>query len=241
MENMTDASSRKTMQHDPTPPPTRKKRLGPPSARRAALGAFVVLLVVALAMTATAKPGQGQGNSDDDIITVSLDLTATANQGQGQGNGGAGGPGNSGGQGDSGNNSGDDAVVTVVFDEDGLGYNVTSTKDLSNIVVDFCVGDNWTYDDLTGLDFAGSENRTVAGLWVKSGNNGDDNDTSAPAGAGVYVANADADCAPDDPTCEGLDDCEDAEVPFFTSPATLLLGASGAIAGVLAIFARKRP
>ena len=67
-----------------------------------------------------------------------------------------------------------EAVVSVVSSEDKKSVTVTSTKDLSNVVLKFCNGAEYKFDDLnignTGV-FAGigeNEGRKIVTVWVKS-------------------------------------------------------------------------
>lgn len=83
--------------------------------------------------------------------------------------------------------AGDDADITVVFTADGLGFTATSTKDLSNIIVELCDGSIHKHDGLNGTSFVHTEASAIAGVWVKSGNNGIGGD--APPGAGERFDN----------------------------------------------------
>ena len=86
--------------------------------------------------------------------------------------------------------AGDDAVITVVFDADDMGFNATSTKDISNVIVEDCEGETHKHDDLDGLFFEHREDFVIAAVYVKSGSNGiAGND---PPGAGERFVNAGA-------------------------------------------------
>lgn len=99
---------------------------------------------------------------------------------------------------------GDDAVITVVWDLDGMGFNVTSTKDISNIIVQPCPpGDPYKIEDifeeenLTQFDHR-NESFDILAIWVKSGNNHDPENPAPPPfnnrGAGEKFENPFADC-----------------------------------------------
>lgn len=98
-------------------------------------------------------------------------------------------------------NAGDDAVVRADFGEDCTSVTVTSTKDLSNVVLDFEDGEK-KYDGLSGHEDSFSSDRVIVGVWVKSGNNGAD----TPPGYGEYLP---SDCEPADETPPGDDDAGD--------------------------------
>jgi hypothetical protein len=88
---------------------------------------------------------------------------------------------------------GGDAEITVDFADDDMGFNVTSSKDISNIWVVLCDGSEHKHDDLDGLYFNHTEDQEVTGVYVKSGNNGiEGND---PPGAGEFFANEGVDCS----------------------------------------------
>ena len=87
---------------------------------------------------------------------------------------------------------GGDAVITVDFADDDMGFNVTSSKDISNIWVVLCDDSQHKHDDLDGLFFNHTEDQEIVGVYVKSGDNGiEGND---PPGAGEYFANEGVDC-----------------------------------------------
>ena len=89
---------------------------------------------------------------------------------------------------------GGDAVITVVFADDDMGFNVTSTKDLSNVIVVLCDGSQHKHEFvLESGYFNHTEDQEVTGVYVKSGNNGiEGND---PPGAGEFFANEGVDCS----------------------------------------------
>ena len=91
----------------------------------------------------------------------------------------------------------DDAVITVTFTADDMGFTATSTKDLSNIIVELCGGTVHKHDGLTGPSYTHTEATAIVGVWVKSGNNGIGG--SAPPGAGERFDNAGVDCTPEEP------------------------------------------
>lgn len=98
---------------------------------------------------------------------------------------------------------GGDAEITVEWHEDGMGFNVTSSKDISNIIVTDCL------DLATHKHEYGDNNTTInhtevfeiKAIWVKSGNNHNESGPQPPApfdnpGAGEYFENPNV-------TCEG--------------------------------------
>ena len=90
-------------------------------------------------------------------------------------------------------NPGADAVISVRFADDDMGFNVTSSKDISNVIVVLCDGSQHKHDDLTGHFFNHTEDQEVTGVYVKSGNNGiEGND---PPGAGQFFPNEGVDCS----------------------------------------------
>ncbi len=108
-----------------------------------------------------------------------------------------------------------DADVEVEWHEDGMGFNVTSSKDISNVIVELCPRgderiahkheDRFEEEDIK--EWTHRENETIVAIWVKSGNNHDPNDPKPPApfdnpGAGEYFENTEADCeTPPEPEC----------------------------------------
>jgi hypothetical protein len=62
-----------------------------------------------------------------------------------------------------------EAEIDFTFSEDGFSFNVTSDKDISNVVVEDCEGDTHTHDNLSGLSFNHTETFVVAAVIVKSG------------------------------------------------------------------------
>lgn len=99
---------------------------------------------------------------------------------------------------------GDDAEITVDFSEDGLTINVTSTKDISNIIIEDCLGVTHKHDDLDGLFFNHTETFVIAGVWVKSGDNSDPN---GPPGAGERFDNPNA-----EELCEAAPECPEMDL-----------------------------
>jgi len=79
--------------------------------------------------------------------------------------------------GDDGGKEGGDAVVTAVFSKDNKSVTCTSTKDISNAVLDFTGGSEQEIDGLRGGRegiFSGTGEhlgKTIRGVWVKSGPN----------------------------------------------------------------------
>lgn len=88
--------------------------------------------------------------------------------------------------------AGDDAEITVVFDADDMGFNATSSKDISNVWVVLCDGSEHQHDGLQGHVFVHREDQVIAGVYVKSGNNGIAG--NEPPGAGEFFANEGVDC-----------------------------------------------
>ena len=137
------------------------------------------------------------------LSTAALAILLVASGGQGiaQGNGNGKGNGNS--------NSGSACmpVVGATFSANSLSVTTTSTKDLSNVVLNFCDGVHQKYDGLSGYSstFSGSGANTgkiIQGVWIKSGCN---NSGDGP-GYGAYVANPNANvCNPTPPTCYGYE------------------------------------
>lgn len=92
------------------------------------------------------------------------------------------------------NASSQTAEINVVFD--GASVAVESTKDISNIVLEFCDGTTQRFEGLSGLTgtFSGTgenEGKILEGIWVKSG----DNKSGDGPGYGEYFASG-ADCSP---------------------------------------------
>ncbi len=120
--------------------------------------------------------------------------------------------------------SGSSAVITVTFTGDDMGFTATSTKDLSNIIVELCDGSIHKHDGLTGPTYVHTETGLIAGVWVKSGNNGIGG--SAPPGAGERFDNLGVDCDVPTPTCGENTTCppptctQDCETGTTTSSST---------------------
>ncbi len=68
---------------------------------------------------------------------------------------------------------GDTAQITAVFSEDYVSVDVESTKDLSNVVLQFADGTYQKFDGLTDLTgtFEGDDGQNIVRVWVKSGTN----------------------------------------------------------------------
>lgn len=62
-----------------------------------------------------------------------------------------------------------EADIDVDFSEDGLSFNVTSSKDISHVTVEDCEGATHKHDDLDGHFFNHTETFIVAAVIVKSG------------------------------------------------------------------------
>ncbi len=78
---------------------------------------------------------------------------------------------------------GSSAVVGALFGCDGLSVTVTSTKDLSNVVLVQADGTHVKHDGLSGSAGTFSANQAITGVYIKSGNNG----SGAGPGYGEYV------------------------------------------------------
>lgn len=102
------------------------------------------------------------------------------------------------------NAQGEDADITVVFSDDGMTINVTSTKDISNVIIEDCLGVTHKHDNLDGLFFNHTETFVIAGVWVKSGDNSDPN---GPPGAGERFDNPNA-----DELCDGAPECPEMDL-----------------------------
>jgi hypothetical protein len=99
-------------------------------------------------------------------------------------------------------NQGSSAVVGAVFDCTSV--TVSSTKDLSNVVLQFADGTVQKFDGLSGHEgtFAGTgdnDGAVLTGVWIKSGNNA----SGDGPGYGEFIAST-ADCVEDD-TDTGVD------------------------------------
>lgn len=148
------------------------------------------------------------------------------------------------------------AVITVDFHEDDMGFNVTSTKDISNVIVELCDGTLHKHDDLEGLTFNHTEDQKVVSVYVKSGNNGiEGND---PPGAGERFFNDGVDCdeetqtetETETQTTTGSEsetetgsesETETEEIPFFggAGPSMVALGALAAMGGAFLMMRRR--
>lgn len=83
----------------------------------------------------------------------------------------------------SAHSQGSSAVVGALFGCDGLSVTVTSTKDLSNVVLVLTDGTHVKHDGLSGLAGTFSANQAITGVYIKSGNNG----SGAGPGYGEHV------------------------------------------------------
>lgn len=141
------------------------------------------------------------------------------------------------------------AVITVEFHDDDMGFNVTSTKDISNVIVELCDGTLHKHDDLDGLYFNHTEDQEIVSVYVKSGNNGiEGND---PPGAGERFLNEGVDCdettstttttsGSETTTTTSETETETEEIPFFgNSPAMVGVGALGALGGAFLMLRRR--
>jgi len=122
------------------------------------------------------NPGQGQGGP-----TGSEDPSAPVDD-ETRGGGAAGS--------NDGGNQGGAAQVSAVFTHQNRRVTCTSTKELSNVVLNFVDGSHQKFDDLSGYtrSFRGTglnRNKPIAGVWIKSGNNA----SGDGPGYGQYVDN----------------------------------------------------
>jgi hypothetical protein len=102
---------------------------------------------------------------------------------------------------------GADAVITVEFSADDMGFNVTSTKGISNVWVLFCERDPHKHEfSAEILFFNHTETDVVTGVYVKSGNNGVD--VPGLGGAGEFFANEGVDCSSETTTSTSDTDTE---------------------------------
>lgn len=117
-----------------------------------------------------------------------------------------------GGGGDSGQ-----AQIEVEWHTDDMGFNVTSSKEISNVIVEVCPRDDqrqahkhedvFQQEDIK--EWEHREDETIVAIWVKSGNNHDPTGPHPPEpfdnpGAGEYFENEDAVCEPR--PCQGPED-----------------------------------
>lgn len=111
-----------------------------------------------------------------------------------------------------------EATITVVFTPDGMGFEATSSKDLSNVIVEYCDLQNHKHEFTSGqgLIFNHTDTQVILGVWVKSGDNGVPG--GLPAGAGERFTNVGADCFVVTTTAASPPVTTDATVP--TSSAT---------------------
>ena len=113
------------------------------------------------------------------------------------------------------------AEITVVFTADDMGFNVTSDKDLSNIIVLLCDETDHKHDGLTGYYFNHTESQQILGIWVKSGSYQDPN---GPPGAGEWFENVGVECG---------------RIPYFPTPLALGVAAVGAVTAAAFILRRR--
>lgn len=89
------------------------------------------------------------------------------------------------------------ADIRVEFGGNGTDFRVTSDKDLSNIIIDYCEpqGDEKIEFEDGIKTYAHTGDGTVDGIWVKSGSHLDPN---GPPGAGERFDNPNASCSEED-------------------------------------------
>lgn len=97
------------------------------------------------------------------------------------------------------------AEIEVEWHEDGMGFDVTSDKEISNVIVEDCFGVTHKHDNINEKTFDHRENFTIAGIWVKSGAN--HAGEGAPPGAGERFDNPEADCPPVATPTDGPEPC----------------------------------
>jgi len=130
------------------------------------------------------------------------------------------------------------AGITVVFTPDDMGFEATSTKDLSNIIVEYCDLENHKHEFSGSITvYNHTETQVILGVWVKSGNNGIPG--GIPSGAGERFDNAGVDCDIQTTTPSTTPPTTTTEIPFFPSTLALGLGAIGALGGALLVFRRR--
>lgn len=90
--------------------------------------------------------------------------------------------------------------VTVDWHEDETGFTASSEEEISNVWVELCAGSQHKHDELGTRTYTHREAETVAGVWVKSGANGQPD--NRPPGAGERFDNPSAECETDE-RCDG--------------------------------------
>lgn len=112
--------------------------------------------------------------------------------------------------------------IDVEFTPDGLGFNVTSSKGISNVVVEYCDGEQHKHE---GALFAGevkfwnhTETQVVKYVYVKSGSEGEQ-------GLGPKFTNEHAICT---------------EIPFFSTGTAVMLATVGALGGAFLVMRRRK-
>ena len=95
--------------------------------------------------------------------------------------------------------------INVTWDDDAKGFCVESSKEISNVWVEFCSGTKHKHDNLDGKVYDHREDEEITRIWVKSGNNGQED--NQPPGAGEEFTNPHVECEPGD-ECSGPEDLE---------------------------------
>lgn len=117
----------------------------------------------------------------------------------------------------SASNGPSEAEIEVEWDEDGMGFEVESSKGISNVIVLLCDGTahkhEERFDEENGevKEWEHREDQDIVAIWVKSGDNHDPDGPAPPApfdnpGAGEYFENPEAECEPTDGG-DGGDQC----------------------------------
>lgn len=112
--------------------------------------------------------------------------------------------------------------IDVGFTLDGLGFEVASSKAISNVVVESCGGEQHKHEE----EFTNSEikvwnhteTQVVQYVYVKSGSDGEN-------GTSPRFANLNAVCT---------------EIPFFSTGTALLLGTVAALGGAFLVMRRRK-
>lgn len=114
-----------------------------------------------------------------------------------------------------------EAEIEVTWHEDNLGFDVNSSKDISNVIVEFCPREDQRvahkheaeFEEEDIKNWTHRENETVIAIWVKSGDNHNPDGPQPPApfnnsGAGEYFENENAECNGQNGECEGPEEIQ---------------------------------
>lgn len=96
------------------------------------------------------------------------------------------------------------ATISVDFHNNDKGFNTTSSKDLSNIIIEYCDGSYYKIEfDDDGKTYSHYDSQLIVGVWIKSGSYQDPN---GPPGAGQRFDNNGVNCdGPVELRCEPTD------------------------------------